>query len=178
MGKSSLEVHIDVLQVIDGQERLACSANFVMAARQKETKKAYHLPPLNFSEEKESFRIVNELGERRQLERKKETKKNIEVVPPTYEESVVVHKLTQQLRASDGKGFVPMSSTVAKNTMIMHIEDKNLSQKVFGGLILRLCYELAWLCSAKFLHNSLPRVTHVDDVQFLGPVEIGSYVEL
>ena len=60
--------------------------------------------------------------------------------------------------------------------MIMHVEDKNLSHKVFGGLILRLCYELAWLCSAKFLSTSYPTITHVDDVQFLGPVEIGSYV--
>lgn len=60
----------------------------------------------------------------------------------------------------------------------MHVEDKNLSHKVFGGLILRLCYELAWLCTTKFTKSRRAKVSHVDDVQFLGPVEIGSYVDL
>lgn len=95
VGKSSLEVHIDVLQTIDGQERLACSANFIMAARDKQTKKAYGLPPIQFANEKETFRIINELGHRRHEERRRENRKNLDVVPPTYEESVAVHKLGQ-----------------------------------------------------------------------------------
>ena len=35
VGNSSMEVHIDVLQQVAGEERLACSANFVMVARNK-----------------------------------------------------------------------------------------------------------------------------------------------
>ena len=35
VGKSSMEVHIDVLQKVEGANRLACSANFVMVARNK-----------------------------------------------------------------------------------------------------------------------------------------------
>jgi acyl-coenzyme A thioesterase 9 len=52
----------------------------------------------------------------------------------------------------------------------MHLEDKNLSGKVFGGHIMRLCYELGWLCASKFLKKSFPQITHVDDVQFYAPV--------
>ncbi len=52
----------------------------------------------------------------------------------------------------------------------MHNEDKNLSGKIFGGFILRLAYELGWLCAYKFLKIGYPRIAHVDDVQFLAPV--------
>ena len=53
-----------------------------------------------------------------------------------------------------------------------------MSGKVFGGHIMRLCYELGWLCASKFLKKSFPVITHVDDVQFFAPVEIGTYVLL
>lgn len=46
--------------------------------------------------------------------------------------------------------------------MLMHIEDKNLSGKIFGGLILRISYELGWLCATKFLAKSLPVLSLVD----------------
>jgi hypothetical protein len=36
-----MEVHIDVLQKVDGEERLACAANFVMVARNKSNGKPY-----------------------------------------------------------------------------------------------------------------------------------------
>ena len=60
----------------------------------------------------------------------------------------------------------------------MHLQDKNLSGKIFGGFILRLAYELGWLTAFKFLKGGYPKCTHIDDVQFLGPVEIGSSMEL
>jgi len=52
----------------------------------------------------------------------------------------------------------------------MHTEDKNLHGKIFGGYVLRLAYELAWVCVYKFLKGRIPVVTNIDDVQFLGPV--------
>ena len=60
--------------------------------------------------------------------------------------------------------------------MLMHVEDKNLSGKIFGGLILRYAYEAGWLCASRFLEKVLPVVTEIDEVQFLAPVEIGSFV--
>lgn len=95
--------------------------------------------------------------------------RGLEISPPTYEESVVIHKLNQIIKVNPDS-FVPISSTTLKNTMLMHIEDKNLSGKVFGGLILRMGYELGWLCASKFLKSGFPVVTHVDDVLFLAPV--------
>ena len=59
VGKSSMEVHIDVLQKVDGADRLACSANFVMVARNKQTGKAHAVPKLALAKEKETFDIIN-----------------------------------------------------------------------------------------------------------------------
>jgi acyl-CoA hydrolase len=66
-----MEVHIDVLQIIEGAERLACSANFVMVARSKVTGKAHEVPSMDINNEKDVFRIINELGNQRQINRKR-----------------------------------------------------------------------------------------------------------
>lgn len=58
------------MQKIDGNDRLACSANFVMAARSKTNGKAYEVPRLRFEQERDLFRIINELGGQRQIVRK------------------------------------------------------------------------------------------------------------
>lgn len=44
-----------------------------MVARNKSTGKAYQVPPINFNEEKDTFRIIHELGSQRQSNRKKES---------------------------------------------------------------------------------------------------------
>ena len=33
-----------------------------------------------------------------------------------------------------------MSETVQRTTLLMHLQDKNLSGKIFGGFIIRLAY--------------------------------------
>lgn len=50
VGRSTMEVQIDVLQNIDGKDRLSCSAKFVMAARDKKTGKSYQVPALDISQ--------------------------------------------------------------------------------------------------------------------------------
>lgn len=45
-------------------------------------------------------------------------------------------------------------------------------------MILRIGYELGWLCAYKFLKNKAPVINQIDDVQFLAPVEIGSYIQV
>lgn len=58
----------------------------------------------------------------------------------------------------------------------MHLQDKNLSGKIFGGFIMRLGYELGWLTAYRFMKGKFPKCAHIDDVQFLAPVEIGSII--
>jgi acyl-coenzyme A thioesterase 9 len=70
VGKSSMEIQIDVLQEVSNERRLNCSAKFVMVARDKQTNKPHQVPQLNIENEKEIFKIIYELGEQRQLIRK------------------------------------------------------------------------------------------------------------
>ena len=73
VGKSSMEVQIDVMQKDlehENKQMLKCTAKFVMVARNKSTGKAYAVPPLNFDQEPETFKIINELGWQRQENRK------------------------------------------------------------------------------------------------------------
>ena len=64
---------------------IRCSAKFVMVARDKNTKKSYQVPPLNFEKEPETFKIIHELGSQRQSNRKIEAKTALQITPPTYE---------------------------------------------------------------------------------------------
>ena len=82
---------------------------------------------------------------------------------------MVVHNL-KAIRKKASYQYVPIRDTTIKNTMLMHVEDKNLSGKIFGGLILRYGYEVGWLCASRFLGGFLPVVTEIDEVQFLAPV--------
>jgi acyl-coenzyme A thioesterase 9 len=73
--------------------------------------------------------------------------------------------------------FVSINSTQHNTTLLMHAEDKNLHGKIFGGYVLKLAYELAWVCVYKFLKGGIPVVTNIDDVQFLAPVEVGTTLD-
>ena len=101
------------MQNIQGNDRLACSAKFVMAARDKKTGKAYVVPELDISAEPEHFRIKTELGIKRQKLRKVEASKALIVSPPTYEESSKVHSLMLQIKNSqptnNSISWIPMS---------------------------------------------------------------------
>lgn len=126
-----------------------------MVARDKAKGKAHNVPTLTFHSEKDIFRIINELGNHRQISRKKQSMRGLEISAPTYQESVIIHKLRQLVKANS-QNYYPIASTIVKNTMLMQIQHKNLNGKVFGGLILRVGYELGWLCAARFLKTSVP----------------------
>jgi acyl-coenzyme A thioesterase 9 len=56
----------------------------------------------------------------------------------------------------------------------MHIQDKNLHGKVFGGHIMREAAELGWVTSYMYgKGQSPPEFMHIDDVLFLSPVDLG-----
>ena len=172
-------MQIEVTQMIEGKERIACSAKFVMAARDKKTNKSYQVPPMNLEGEPENMKIKYQFGEKGQLLRKEEAKKNLKISPPTHEESTLIHNLLIEIeKDSDRNKSMKMSETKEKTALLMHLQEKNLSGKIFGGFILRLAYELGWLAVFKFLKGDYPKCIHIDDVQFLGPVEIGSFMEL
>jgi acyl-coenzyme A thioesterase 9 len=65
-----------------------------------------------------------------------------------------------------------MKNTQFKNTVLMHMQERNVHGKIFGGYLMKVAYELAWSTAVTFF--GVPAVTFaaVDDIQF---VKVGGY---
>jgi len=56
----------------------------------------------------------------------------------------------------------------------MHIQDKNIHGKVFGGYVMKEAVELAWSTAYLNGDGSNPKYVQIDDVTFIRPIPIGS----
>ncbi|KRW98312.1 hypothetical protein PPERSA_02089 [Pseudocohnilembus persalinus] len=61
--------------------------------------------------------------------------------------------------------------------MPMHIQDRNIHYKIFGGYILREAFEIGFLAAYDIGGGYMPHIQFVDDVQFISPVEIGAVMK-
>ena len=58
----------------------------------------------------------------------------------------------------------------------MHNQDKNIYNKVFGGIVLREAYDSAY--SAVYLYSGYePELFHIDNVTFINSIDIGCLVK-
>jgi acyl-coenzyme A thioesterase 9 len=66
----------------------------------------------------------------------------------------------------------------------MHPQQKNVHNKVFGGYLMRMAYELAWSSGLLFSQGQRPglvplsllELLSMDDTTFLAPVSLGDVV--
>ena len=58
----------------------------------------------------------------------------------------------------------------------MHPQQKNVHNKVFGGYLMRVAYELAWSSSLLYSQGQRPELLSVDDTSFISPVNLGDIV--
>ncbi len=70
----------------------------------------------------------------------------------------MIHGLFRESQKSV-KGLVPMEDTRVNVTMVMHQQDRNIHGKVFGGLLMRNAFELAYIAVRQF--------TEVEDPSFI-----------
>lgn len=56
----------------------------------------------------------------------------------------------------------------------MHIEDKNMHGKVFGGYVMKEAVELGWTTAFLNGDGTYPFYVHIDDVAFLRAIPVGS----
>jgi len=70
-----------------------------------------------------------------------------------------------------------MKNTVFKNTQFMHLQNRNIHGKIFGGFIMRIAFELAAVCAACFVGDENAMFAYVDEIQFVKSINIGSIVE-
>lgn len=70
-----------------------------------------------------------------------------------------------------------ISDTKCEKSLIMHAQERNMHGKVFGGYIMREAFELGWLCAYEHTKQKVfPQIIHIDDVNFLIPVDVGSII--
>ncbi|GAA6000670.1 hypothetical protein JCM10207_004602 [Rhodosporidiobolus poonsookiae] len=130
-------------------------------------------------EEEEMWKMGKEMREGK----KKRSQTSLEKTPPTAEEAAALHELfIQRAPVYDRQAPTPpdvifMSDTRIKSAQLMHPQERNVHNKIFGGYLMRLAYETAYATACLFARAPVTFVS-LDELQFRQPVELGSLLLL
>ncbi|KAJ1425166.1 HotDog domain-containing protein [Ochromonadaceae sp. CCMP2298] len=195
VGSSSMEVAIDIVQMCDDsrhEQKVLAETKFIMVARDGE--KALKVPGLLLANEQ--AKEIFDLGAERACTRRVRAKQSLAVSPPRPEEVNLIHNLMlspkQQVamgvasvagvggvggvRGLEGKAK-SMASTVFKSSQLMHLQNRNVHGKIFGGYIMKKSFELAYVAACLFCREEYIHFLFVDDIQFVKPMNVGSVAE-
>lgn len=167
-----MEVRIDV---INHENKLFCTAFYLFVARTASGDSSYRVPELKFDleDDKDNAVIRNEFGKKRQKQRINSKKTSVFNIPPNSEESALLHQFFVETYNKDWDDILEVGETRVEKTVLMHNQDRNVHGKIFGGLLMRESLELAFVCAFRQGGGIMPRVYHIDDIQFILPVDIG-----
>ncbi|CAG0918136.1 unnamed protein product [Notodromas monacha] len=177
VGRSSMEVTMSVLQ--DDTEKLR--SNFVMVARDPLNRGSAVINAMSL--ENDDDRLYFEKGEANVLKRKASGDESLLKSPPNGEESKLIHEMF--LRSDDftadsappGANEKFMSEATYKDITLCHPNHRNRYNKIFGGFVMRLAYELGWASATSYCGTRMG-ATFIDDILFRRPVEVGSILHL
>lgn len=153
---------------------------FAMVCRDSKTHKSRKIPPLIVESEDE--KTLWAIGDEHQKRRKTRAMNALDKVPPSSEEATELHQLMLRVQeAKDGKingqEIVQMEDTEIETVQLMHPQDRNLHGKVFGGILMRLAFELCFTNASLFAQGPL-RFLALDQITFRLPVPIGAVLRL
>ncbi|TFY55934.1 hypothetical protein EVJ58_g7937 [Rhodofomes roseus] len=190
-GRSSMEVAVrmEALEK-DGREQTIMLGRFFMVCRDARTHKAAPVNPLSLTtaEDKQLFA----LGETHKDRRRARTSAALDRVPPTSSEAEELHSLYLQYGnygtstgksenepfvGPDGLQRVWMGDTRLEKCMMMFPQERNVHQKIFGGYLMRLAYELGF-ANAELFTGCHVLFVSLDGISFAKPVPIGSILRL
>lgn len=178
-GNSTIEIRIDLYQDEDKDKNteLVASTHFVMASRDIQTHKAKKVPQLAFDNEEEYNKCLlrYELGKIMQEKRKLNSNNSLFRTSPSPEESQELHSIFA--RTNSIKNSISIEQTKMSKNLIMHLQDRNLHGKAFGGMMMREAFEIGWLTAHAFCQGKFPEIHHIDDLAFISPVDIGSLLK-
>ncbi|XP_050394841.1 acyl-coenzyme A thioesterase 9, mitochondrial [Patella vulgata] len=184
VGTSSMEVTMDVHQVIQDELQKVMKATFLMVARNPVTGGSAAVNPLKADGPEEEALVKK--GASNKLARQLEAKKSLLKTPPSQDEGDLIHGLflqTIDVKTSTLKVRVKpentewMENTILKNLSICHPEQRNLYNKIFGGYLMRKAFELGW-ANAALYSKTRPITKVIDDIAFRKTVEIGTVLFL
>uniref|UniRef100_A0A2K5VWW1 Acyl-CoA thioesterase 9 n=1 Tax=Macaca fascicularis TaxID=9541 RepID=A0A2K5VWW1_MACFA len=184
VGKTSMEVKMQMFQLHGDEFCPVLDATFVMVARDSENKGPAFVNPLILEspEEEELFR-QGELNKGRRIAF---SSTSLLKMAPSAEERTTIHEMF--LSTLDPKTIsfrsrvlppnaVWMENSKLKSLEICHPQERNIFNRIFGGFLMRKAYELGWATACSF-GGSRPFVVAVDDIMFQKPVEVGSLLFL
>jgi acyl-coenzyme A thioesterase 9 len=206
-GCSSLEVHIELASrrgepsgggepSVSGREQRDGGgwaqfgvARFVMVSRDALAGGPKPLPPLAPASALE--RALFASGAERDVQRRRRREAAASPGPPSAAELGALYAVVRTAAAAraaspaplagggggGGGRPVPMSATAQVFTHLMHSQDRNQMGRIFGGHVLRLCYEAAFITAVAHAGAACDPGA-LDDVAFHLPVPIGCILRL
>ncbi|KHN86308.1 Acyl-coenzyme A thioesterase 9, mitochondrial [Toxocara canis] len=186
VGRSSLEVSMHLSQKVQasGSRVDFLSAKFITVSRDPSGERPSPNVPLKATSSKEEEIIGKGLAAC-QTRRLKEERSLLRT-QPNEEERYILHEFF--LKTIDRKNHsfrhrvlppnhVWLDDAKLKNAVICFPIDRNVYNKIFGGYLMRLAFELAWSNAAMYARGRVSIVA-VDDIMFRKSVEIGSLLLL
>jgi acyl-coenzyme A thioesterase 9 len=153
------------LDVLDQNEDIKMSAMFLMACRQKNQVKGMEVPRvLDYKEDSDKlFNLRQELGKANQLNRKKNSELSLKKHIPSVEEMSMLHDfLVSQKNVEDPK---ELQEYKLEKVLFAHEQNKNVHGKLFGGNIMRECFEIAYMTAYMLGNGENPELYHIGDTQ-------------
>ncbi|KAJ7777578.1 Thioesterase/thiol ester dehydrase-isomerase [Mycena maculata] len=184
-GKSSMEVAVKMETIGMGmEEETVLLGRFSMVCRDAVTHRARKVNPLIISTPEEQ--ALYSMGEDMKSHRQSLALRSLSRVPPSSNEAEALHSFYlqhgQDTNYSNGPGDkferVWMGDTKLEKCMLMFPQERNVHQKIFGGYLMRLAYELGFSNSSLFMRGGHVRFLSLDGIAFAQPVPIGSILRL
>ncbi|XP_032082185.1 acyl-coenzyme A thioesterase 9, mitochondrial isoform X3 [Thamnophis elegans] len=166
VGKTSMEVKIHMLQLLDAIYCPVLDATFVMVARDPENKRPAFVNPL-IAETPEEEKIFKE-GEKNKTRRLESSRASLLKVAPTADERNIIHNMFLNTLDSRTVSFrsrvllpnsVWMEDTKLKGLEICHPQERNIFNRIFGGFLMRKAYELGWATAYSYGFVILKKIT-------------------
>ncbi|KAF9009194.1 Thioesterase/thiol ester dehydrase-isomerase [Hymenopellis radicata] len=181
-GRSSMEVAVKMESIGGHQpEVTVLLGRFSMVCRDANTHKARQVNTLSISTPEEH--ALYSLGEGIKRRRLSVAERSLHRVPPTSAEAKELHSfyLThgqhEEHPTKQDAGRVWMGDTSIEKCMLMFPQERNVHQKVFGGYLMRLAYELGFTNGSMFVRGPMHFLS-LDSISFAQPVPIGSILRL
>ncbi|KAI9342668.1 HotDog domain-containing protein [Obelidium mucronatum] len=161
---------------------LILSAKFIMVSLDPDSGRASPAPQLILTE---ADKHLFEQGAQHKSRKQASLQQSLQHTPPTPSELALVHALyiesQQYLEPSPSKlkpaHVIWMKETRFQNLVLTFPQDRNLHNKIFGGHLMRLAFELGYAVGALFSKRPLQFLA-LDDITFRKPVEIGAVLDL
>mmetsp|Transcript_41831 Transcript_41831/g.97054 ORF Transcript_41831/g.97054 Transcript_41831/m.97054 type:complete len:429 (-) Transcript_41831:91-1377(-) len=176
VGRSSMVLRLLAFsEGVQGGQEPWLEADFTFVARDPATRRSAPVNPLELRTEAERalFQRIAANVERDRIARSR----------PEAVDAEAVAKLVAQVQPSvlmpalSDPNTVLMSDTRQTNAFVCQPQHRNMQDRIFGGLLMRRAYELAFATAFLFC-GSKPQFIEVDRVEFRAPVEVGDLLLL